>query len=123
VSVAGPMGVADDLFSRIVRELARHRCARCRGVATDCAHIVGRAAGRIRTDERNALALCRRCHNWYTGHPKAWREWIEERSPGLLDELGRLAHAGEKLGVLFWRDEVVRLRARLREVIREVQDA
>ncbi len=56
-----------------------------------CTHIISRSYKVIRTDERNALALCHGCHLYYTHHPLEWREFIDRTYPGLWDELTLLA--------------------------------
>ncbi len=44
--------------------VARGSCERCgiAGVPLECAHIIRRRYSWTRTDERNAWALCRTCH-------------------------------------------------------------
>jgi hypothetical protein len=56
-----------------------------------CAHIISRSYRVIRTDPRNALALCQGCHTYYTHRPLEWREFIDRTYPGLWDELTGLA--------------------------------
>lgn len=56
----GAKGRADRLFSQLVR--ARGDCERCGNPASQTAHIIGRRFAKVRTDERNAWALCGSCH-------------------------------------------------------------
>ena len=70
VSVAN-LDVAFSLF-------VRHRDGRCRLCGQqgplDCAHVFSRRYRATRWNPRNALALCRTEHVYYTRRPKEWRQ-------------------------------------------------
>lgn len=70
---------ADSMFSKLIR--ARDgSCERCGNPDNlQCAHVWSRRYLSTRWDERNALALCRGCHVYFTMHPAHWHEWIVER--------------------------------------------
>ncbi len=83
---------ADTAFSVWVR--SRGVCESDRDSHTQnlqCAHIISRSYRVIRTDQRNALALCQGCHTYYTHRPLEWRKFIDRTYPGLWDELTHLA--------------------------------
>lgn len=83
---------ADTAFSKWVR--SRGVCESDRDSHTQnlqCAHIISRSYRVIRTDQRNALALCQGCHTFYTHRPLEWRAFIDRTHPGLWDELTHLA--------------------------------
>ncbi len=54
-------------------------------------HIISRSYKVIRTDERNAIAMCSGCHLYFTNRPLEWRAFIDRTYPGLWDELTHLA--------------------------------
>jgi len=68
----------DRFFSVIVRSVGH--CEAC-GIATNlqCAHGFSRRYRTVRWDERNAFALCRACHVYYTHRPLEWDEWLRDR--------------------------------------------
>lgn len=74
-----PVITADELTARAtVKARAAGLCEGCqRAPSTDYAHRVGRAQGGPWCPA-NALALCRRCHEWSHGTP------VEARSVGWL---------------------------------------
>ena len=101
------MHQADVLFSRMIRE-RDGSCRRCG--STDflqCAHIISRSYKSIRTDPRNAVALCRGCHTFFTHSPLEWRDWVEQQFPGRWDWLRAEALKYEKVD---WRNEVAVLK-------------
>lgn len=104
------MKQADILFSKYIR--ARDgRCQNCGSTQhLQCAHLIGRDYKSIRTDEDNAVALCRRCHMGFTHRPLEWRKWIDESFPGRYDRLKEKALRYEKVD---WKAE----RDRLKELV------
>ncbi len=70
-----------------------------------CAHIISRSYKTTRTDERNALCLCQGCHLYYTNHPLEWRRLIDDKTPGLWDQLVEKALGYEKVD---WKAEAER---------------
>lgn len=100
------MAQADRLFSQRIKE-RDGACVRCGSVEfLQCAHILSRSYKAIRTDERNAVTLCRSCHVYFTHRPLEWEQWVRESFGGLWDELRAKALTYEKVD---WRAEVVRL--------------
>lgn len=71
------MRKADQAFSRYIRERdgACQRCAERDGL--QCAHIVSRRYRVTRWDEDNAMALCMRCHVYFTHRPLEWENFID----------------------------------------------
>lgn len=69
---------ADELFSKIIR--ARGACENC-GTADNlqCAHGLSRRYRNVRFDARNAFALCRACHVYFTHRPVEWDLWLLDR--------------------------------------------
>lgn len=66
----------DTNFSNAIRQrdnwtCRRPSCTRSRqaGDQIDCAHIQGRRHLATRWDARNAIALCRQCHNYFEDRP------------------------------------------------------
>lgn len=58
----------DILFSKLIR-FGKTKCDRCRLVKNlQCAHIFSRGKKNTRFDERNAIALCVPCHDWFDSH-------------------------------------------------------
>jgi transcription elongation factor Elf1 len=97
---------ADRIFARLIRETGQ--CRRCG--STDhlqCAHILSRSYSATRTDERNALCLCRSCHMFFTHRPLEWDLWArQEIGSSVVDALRTLAltHVAPD-----WKAEVARL--------------
>lgn len=98
---------ADELFSKAIRGIGY--CEECGSLENlQCAHVVSRSYGSIRTDFRNAVCLCRGCHMFFTLRPLEWEEWSIAR---LGEELYRELRLEARLGtVLDWKSEVERLR-------------
>jgi hypothetical protein len=113
----GDPGLADILFSRIVR--ARERCQRC-GIDIPpfhCAHIVRRRYSATRCEEDNAWCLCPPCHHlvdeWPMEHNKLVRQTI---GIDRYMELVALAMMGPtESSKLFWKNQVERLRVICKE--------
>lgn len=64
---------ADILFSEFIRERDDWTCQRChipchdnRGYL-DCSHFFSRAKKSVRFDADNAVAFCKKCHDYFTG--------------------------------------------------------
>lgn len=81
---------ADRLFSEKIRSRSVCELAgtviKCGG-PLQCAHILSRRYHAIRWDEQNALCLCRDHHVYFTHRPFEWMRLMDQRSPGLMDEL------------------------------------
>ena len=101
------MHQADVLFSKMIRERdgACRKCGSTEYLQT--AHIISRSYKSIRTDPRNAVALCRSCHTYFTHRPLEWQAWIDEQFPGRWDWLRKKALQYPKVD---WRREVEVLR-------------
>jgi hypothetical protein len=112
----GDPGLADILFSRIVR--SRAVCERCGLQATDTAHIVGRRYSATRCVEDNAWALCRQCHNVTGQWPHKFMALVAATiGEARYHELYRQASAGLPCSShVFWAGEVDRLKARCAEL-------
>ena len=87
----------DQLFSRYIRERDRWTCRVCGkqypkgSQGLHCSHIFSRRHSAIRYDERNAVAKCFSCHQWYGGNPVEGGEWARrELGDDVIDELMRL---------------------------------
>jgi hypothetical protein len=125
VSVArrkGNPGMADILFSRIVRSRGRCEypgCGITGGILTfDTAHLIGRRYSATRCQEDNAIAACRTHHQlidgWWDEKQKVVEATIGQER---YAELRRMAEAGIPLSsTLFWASEVERLKARCEEL-------
>lgn len=113
----GLKGRATSLHSKVVR--ARGACQSC--VESDytrlqCAHIMSRRYAATRTDENNAFCLCARCHMRYTEHADEWMDFIDSTiGRAEFDRLKAKASAGVKTSEAFWRAEMDRLTALLKE--------
>jgi hypothetical protein len=105
------MKQADDLFSKIVRDrdgvCQAREVSPCKG-NLQCAHIISRSYKTIRTDLRNAVALCAGHHTYFTHRPLEWEDWVRESYGTLWDELREAALRG---AVPDWKSEVDRLTA------------
>lgn len=106
---------ADALFSAAIRRIGY--CEECGETAfLQCAHIVSRSYSAIRTDFRNAVALCRSCHMFYTPRPLEWEAWaIARLGEDLYRHLRFLAVQDYALKV-DWAVEVERLRSEVPEM-------
>lgn len=62
---------ADILFSKYIRKRANYTCQKCghthesNSHGLHCAHVYTRGGYLLRLDERNAMALCFACHQWF----------------------------------------------------------
>ncbi len=66
------------MFSKYVRQ-RDVRCQWCGSMEhLQCAHIVSRRYLATRWDGRNAMALCRGCHFYFTNHPLEWEVFCGE---------------------------------------------
>jgi hypothetical protein len=115
----GDRGLADILFSRIVRSRGDRRCQRC-GVfpATDTAHIIGRRFSATRCIEDNAWLLCRSCHQTTALWPQDFLRLVSSTiGQERYEELRRVAETGiVGSSKLFWANEVARLKTRCEEL-------
>lgn len=115
---SGDKGFCDVLFGRIVR--SRGACEGC-GSTTDLqtAHILGRTFSATRCLEANAFCLCASEHARFTTHPDEWMTFVDDKIG--MDEYLRLKHLA-LAGVVgltsktWWREELVRLKARCVEL-------
>lgn len=82
---------ADRLFSLVVRKRDGLCCYCGTYDQLQCAHILSRSYLSVRFDTRNAIALCKSHHVYFTHRPLEWEEWIERALPGRRDLLRRLA--------------------------------
>ena len=105
---------ATKLHSLFVRMRDGFTCRWC-GVSRDsgkqiqCAHMISRSISGTRTDERNAVALCAKCHWQQKKNPLLWVYWLmEELGKPHLDDLLERGVPGIMVD---WDDEVVRLTA------------
>ncbi len=75
----------DIVFSNLVRERNNYVCQACcinkryEPQTLDCAHIMGRRGVALRWHPKNATALCRSCHLFYTEHPFDWSDWCKDQ--------------------------------------------
>ena len=91
----------DIVFSKLIRERNNYICQACcvnqREDLLDCAHILGRRVVALRWHPKNATALCRSCHMFYTEHPFDWRDWcVDQLGEGLVAELRRISNTTVK---------------------------
>lgn len=114
----GDKGMADILFSRIVR--SRGRCERCgRGDGPfETAHIVRRRYSATRCVEDNAWCLCGSCHRATGDDPTLFVELVDRTvGRGRYHDLRLLANRGPSSSpLLWWRAERARLVERCREL-------
>jgi hypothetical protein len=85
----------DTLFSKVIR--ARDKTCRNCGDRKylQCAHLITRSYKAIRCDERNAVALCRSCHVYFTHKPLEWQMWCDENiGAGVMQHLRQRALFG-----------------------------
>lgn len=104
------MKQADAAFSKYIRN-RDGRCMSCGANSNlQCAHIISRSYKSIRTDERNAIALCRSCHVRYTHRPLEWEEWIEKKYPGRWQALKFKAL---EYGRVDWKEEAQKWKGKI----------
>lgn len=71
----GLKGKADKLYSQIIR--LKGRCEVCGSDNwLQTAHIISRRFSNTRTDLRNSMCLCAKCHHHYTDHPVEWGKLV-----------------------------------------------
>lgn len=78
--------IADDLWSRAVRDDWNNRCAVCGKKATDPHHLIPRANYATRFELVNGIALCSFDHLWNTElaphmNASGWLRWLAENYP------------------------------------------
>ena len=106
------MAQADVLFSKWIR-LRDACCLRCGSTdRLQCAHIISRSYKSVRVDSRNAVALCQRCHVYFTHRPLEWDRWVGVHFPGRLRVLREEALG---YGRVDWKGQVADLKARVEE--------
>lgn len=111
----GDKGKATKLHSLIVR--SRGKCERC-GESDysklEAAHIISRTYSATRTDEKNAWALCHKCHARLTKWPREHSHFITETiGSEAYDEMRRRAETVTKKD---WTAELARLKERAKEL-------
>ena len=82
--------ICDSLWGKSVLADWNHRCAICKGRATDPHHLVPRQHYATRYELSNGIGLCSRCHLWdpnYAPHQNAagWLEWLDAHHVGLYE--------------------------------------
>lgn len=89
----------DILFSNLVRERSNWYCQACSTnklhdkQTLDCAHIFSRRNLVTRYHPKNAVALCRACHMFYTEHPFDWHDWVVDyMGPSQTAKLRKLSN-------------------------------
>ena len=78
--------IADQLWSRAVRDDWSNKCAVCGHWRCEAHHLIPRGHEATRYDLRNGIALCARCHQFdgdVAPHQNAagWLKWLEEHCP------------------------------------------
>lgn len=91
---------ADRQFSLAIRERDGWMCRHCGDhhppptKALQCAHIYSRAIKATRYCADNAIALCARCHKFYTERPSDFHLWlVNELGQGHMDLLREKSNA------------------------------
>lgn len=117
----GDKGLADILFSRIVRSRGVCQYPGCKSQGPfDTAHLVGRSSSGTRCLEDNALCMCRSHHrlidNWWDE-----KALVVEATIGEARYMELKAIAGEHkfrpiTSAVYWAEEKTRLQARCREL-------
>lgn len=101
----------DALFSKLIRSRGACELETC-GQTFDlqCAHGFSRGYRAVRWDERNAFALCRADHMYFTHRPLEWDDWLVAKwGEGLYVAMRTLAKNGANPVP---KDELERLKAR-----------
>ena len=117
----GDAGLADILFSRIVRSRGFCEYPGCKSQGPYVtAHVIGRGASGVRCVEDNAWCMCATHHalvdNWHDEKAMLVAQTIGDDR---YRELRAIAEGYKRLPVtskLWWADEVERLKARCREL-------
>ena len=103
----GAKGKCDSLFSKIIRR--QGYCDNCgKRENLQCAHIISRRYSATRTDERNAVCLCAKCHIYYTHWPREFSKFITDRIGSELYE--ELKAKAEQITKMDWNEELERLK-------------
>lgn len=92
----------DDLFSKYIRTRDKWTCVKCGTYYPEghrqglhCSHIYSRRHRALRWDERNAVAHCFHCHQWFGGNPIESGEWARKHlGDDIVDELIRIKNDG-----------------------------
>lgn len=112
----GDRGRATRLHGEVVR--SRGECQNCGSTHyIQTAHIISRVYSATRTDERNALCLCARCHRYFSVWPLEFYKFI--RDLGLLEEYEEMRARAELKHPVDWAAEVERLLNRKKELADE----
>ena len=104
----------DAAFSDFIRTRDRWCCRRCRAshnppaVEIQCAHIFTRGNKGIRVDEQNAIALCKRCHCYFTFRQEEWRAWCEKYLGTAFMEKLRIKYYGRGQKLVASEKELLR---------------
>lgn len=112
---------ADIWFSKVVRTRDNWTCQRCQLPCEDnkgyldCSHYFSRAMKSVRFDPENAVALCKKCHDYFTQKNEKEHEdfFITRIGKVRFDLLSFRAHQAtkvdEKLIVLWCKEELTKL--------------
>lgn len=78
--------IADQLWSRAIRDDWGNKCAVCNGTPCEAHHLIPRQHQGTRYNLMNGVALCSRCHQFdknVAPHQNAagWLKWLEEHHP------------------------------------------
>lgn len=110
---------ATRLHSLVIR--ARGICENCGEQSyskLQCAHVLSRRYAATRTDPDNAFCLCAGCHMRFTEHADEWMGFIDATiGRAEYDRLKAKALAGVRTSESFWRGEIQRLSALLKETV------
>lgn len=101
-------GKATKLHSLIVR--SRGICESCGETdyaKLQCAHIVSRRYSSTRTLEKNAFALCQRCHMHFTAWPIEFAHFVESKIG--KESYAVLKQMAQKVTKMDWDEEAARL--------------
>lgn len=119
--------VADDLFSKLVRERAGWACENCHKyypeghrAGLECSHFYGRRHKSIRWHPMNAAAHCTRCHMKLGGDPVEFSAWIRGfLGPQKFNELQVMQRGIMKVPAWYKKEIVKNLRAELKRLTEE----
>ena len=117
----GDRGLADVLFSRIIRSRGRCEYPDCRSDGPfDTAHLIGRGSSGTRCLEDNAACLCRTHHrlvdNWWDEKRRLVDATIGEDRYRELKAIAGEHKFRPVTSAGFWASEVERLKARCRDL-------
>ena len=100
---AGKVKREDKWFSLAIRQRDGNQCRNCGSTeGIQCAHIYGRRTKSTRWSTDNAVALCGRCHRYFTGEPIEWAHWCrielgEAHMDALRDKHNQILKTSEVL--------------------------